>query len=411
MYNRKDFENLPVFISSMSRWDGQISSASLALAKVLSRTNRVFYIDYPYSWADIWRERNLSTVKRRMPALLYRKNFLVPVKGQLPNLQGATPAPVIPNYSLSSGFLYDLTARFNNNRMAGMIKEVLKRQKIDDYIFVNSFNPSYLGKIEQYLRPALSIYHSRDAIEEVYNNGLNKENECIRNYDLSMATSRQLCRNISARNKRPVSYFPNGGDITLFKTALTIDLPKPPELQAITTPIIGYTGAICQRIDYELLAKIAAHHKDKTLVMVGPRQDKSFSSLNLDAIPNIVFTGAKTIEELPAYLRYFDCTIIPFLKNNLTAGIYPLKINEYLGAGKSVVTTSFSEDIKGFSHKVRIANNHDEFIGIIDSAILDNSLETKQSRMNEASKNSWEQRVHLFWDLAWSAYQDKLVKI
>ncbi|MFZ4056702.1 MAG: glycosyltransferase [Ferruginibacter sp.] len=407
MLTKENFLNLPVFITTMSRWDGDVSSASLALAKVLSKNNLVFYIDYPYSWADVWRERNQPTVKRRMPALLYGKDYLVPVTNQLPNLIGATPAPVLPVYSFPPGKLYDKASAYNNARVAALVKKIAKEKGFKDYIFINSFNPLYLADINQYLKPVLSIYHSRDAIEEVKGHGLYRENECAQQYDLVMATSKQLCRNIAARNQCTVEYFPNGGDVNLFKTAIDTPYPKPKDIANIDTPIIGYTGAVCQRIDYELLVKIAAAHPDKKIVMVGPRKDKEFTSIDLDAIPNIIFTGSKRIDDLPAYLHHFDCTIIPFKKNNLTGGIYPLKINEYLAAGKAVVTTNFSEDIAAFADHVYLVDDHDQFLAAINKALLDNAPEKKQSRLKAAETNSWEHRLSLFWNLAWAAYQKK----
>jgi hypothetical protein len=342
-----------------------------------------------------------------LPALLSGKDYLVHITGQSRNLAGVTPKAVLPIYSLPEGSIYDMASHYNNNQLAGLVKRIIAKNKISDYIFINSFNPTYLSEIGRYLQPSLSVYHSRDAIEEVKGHGLRKENECVQHYDMAMATSRQLCRNIAARNKRTVHYFPNGGDIELFKTAFEKQLPIPAELAEITTPIIGYTGAICQRIDYELLVKIAHENKDKTIVLVGPRQDKEFCSVNLDEIPNIVFTGPKKIEQLPAYLRYFDCTIIPFLKNNLTAGIYPLKINEYLGAGRSVVTTNFSEDLAGFKDHVYIATNHEGFLQLIKRALLNNNADKRRERMQAAAGNAWEHRVKLFWQLAWEAYELK----
>jgi len=407
MLTKNDFENLPIFIISMSRWDGDVSSASLALAKVLSRTNPVFYIDYPYSWADVWRQRKTPNLKRRMPALFYGKDYLVPVTGQSGHLLGATPKPGLPIFSLSPGALYNLGSHYNNHRIAGLVKRIIKEKNIKEYLFINSFNPSYLSKLDNYLLPTLSVYHSRDAIEEIKSSWLPMENDCVQHYDMAMATSKQLCRNISARNNRPVNYFPNGGDIQLFKTAIEKVLPKPLELQGINTPIIGYTGAVCQRVDYELLVKIAAQNSDKTIVLVGPRLDKQFTSINLDAIPNIVFTGTKKIDQLPAYLQYFDCAIIPFVKNNFTGGIYPLKINEYLGAGTAVVTTNFSEDIASFKDHVYLADSHEEFLQSINKAIHDNSPEKKQQRLQAAAGNAWEERMKLFWQMAWTAYQQK----
>ena len=411
MLSKTEFTKLPLFITTMSRWDGDISSASLALAKVLSRTNDVYYIDYPYSYFDAWRERKQPALKRRMPALLGGRNYISPITGQPPTLQCVTPKLVMPFYSLPQGRLHHLAMRHNNSLLASTIKRLIREKGIEEYIFLNSFNPSYLSQINHYLQPALSVYQSRDAIEEISAQALPRENECVQHYDVTVATSKQLCKNIAARNRnRVVAYFPNGGDVKLFKTAVEKELPRPAELQNINTPIIGYTGAVCQRIEYELLVKIATAHPDKTLVLVGPRKDKQYTAINLDALPNIVFTGAKKLEELPAYLRCFDAAIIPFKCNNLTAGIYPLKINEYLAAGRSVVTTAFSEDIASFSTQVYLSHSHDDFLQKLSIALTDNSDEKKAQRLKAAAANSWELRVEKFWQMAWNAYRHKTLK-
>jgi teichuronic acid biosynthesis glycosyltransferase TuaH len=409
MLSQEAFRNLPIFITTMSRWDGDVSSASLALAKVLSRNNTVYYLDYPYSWADVWRERNLPTVKRRMKALLFGKDYLVNIPEQSENFVAVTPRPALPIYSLPAGKLYDFASHYNDKQLSNVIKRICREKGIKEYLFINSFNPTYLANVGKYLSPSLSIYHSRDAIEEVPGHGLVKENVCVQHYDMSMATSKQLCRNIAARNQQPVNYFPNGGDVHLFKKAIFETLPKPKEIAHITTPIIGYTGAVCQRIDYDLMVKIAQQNPDKTIVIVGPRKDKEFTKIKLDDYKNIVFVGPKRIEALPAFLQYFDCTIIPFVKNNLTGGIYPLKINEYLAAGKAVVTTNFSEDIATFAKNIYLANTHDEFLSMIPLAMQDNAAAQKQERLSAAMSNAWENRVELLWDIAWEAYQQKNV--
>ena len=119
----------------------------------------------------------------------------------------------------------------------------------------------------------------------------------------------------------------------------------------------------------------------------------------LDKIPNVIFTGGKHITELPAFLQHFDMTLIPFLLNKLTKSIYPLKINEYLAAGKPVVSTSFSEDIRGFAKDIYIAQNHDEFVQLIDRAIAENTETKMQERYATAASNTWEERVKQFWEI------------
>ncbi len=249
MINEQEFRNLPLIITSMSRWDGDISSASLALAKVFSRDNKVYYLDYPYTWADVYRERKLPSVQQRMEALLKGKEFLRQIPGFSANLKAGTPRPTLPTNSLPPGKLYNIGTHINNKIIASLVNQIIKSEQIGAYLFINSFNPFYLQNVKKYLNPVWSVYHSRDAIEEVPGHGLYREVECVKQYDMAMATSKQLCRNISYRTGCEVHYFPNGGDATLFKSAIDLPLEKPEELRNINTPIIGYTGAVCQRFD------------------------------------------------------------------------------------------------------------------------------------------------------------------
>ena len=99
------------------------------------------------------------------------------------------------------------------------------------------------------------------------------------------------------------------------------------------------------------------------------------------------------MSELPSYLKYSHCCLIPFLCNELTKSIYPLKINEYLAAGKPVVSTHFSSDIASFSDVAYISDNHQEFVSNIDQAIADDNEQRVIQRVNFSSGNTWEARA------------------
>lgn len=407
MLSKTEFKSLPVFITSMSRWDGDTSSASLALAKVLSRTTPVYYIDFPYSCTDYWQRRKQPSVVQRKGALLRGRNYLRPLAQQGQNLVAVTPRLVLPFYNLKPGAAYQMASHYNNTALARLIKKIVREKGIGEYLFLNSFNPSYFANVGRYLQPALSIYQSRDAIEETHEYSISREDDCVRRYDLTVATSTQICKNIESRTGIKAAYLPNGGDVKLFKTAIEKVLRGPAELQNVRTPIIGYTGAVCQRMDYELLVKLAEAHPDKTIVLVGPRRDHEYTDIKLDAVKNIVFTGPKKLEELPAYLQRFDCAVIPFKCNKLTAGIYPLKINEYLAAGRAVVTTHFSADVAAFRSHVYLSDTHEAFLQNVQRALNDNGKGAQERRSYAASLNSWEGRAEDFWELAWAAYQKK----
>jgi teichuronic acid biosynthesis glycosyltransferase TuaH len=96
---------------------------------------------------------------------------------------------------------------------------------------------------------------------------------------------------------------------------------------------------------------------------------------------------------LPALEKLQNC------QNTLTRSIYPLKINEYLAAGKPIIATHFSEDIYTFRDVAYVVDTHEEFIAAIDKAIAENSEARKQGRMKVAETNTWEARVAQFWEI------------
>ncbi|HLO81368.1 MAG TPA: glycosyltransferase, partial [Chitinophagaceae bacterium] len=196
-------------------------------------------------------------------------------------------------------------------------------------------------------------------------------------------------------------YLPNASDFSLFSKAYETVLEKPSELKGLEgKKIIGFTGSVEYRSDFELLKKMVEKHSDKVFVVVGPINTDEIDNLGFRKMSNVVFTGSKPITALPAYLQYMDVMIIPYRLITVTKSIYPLKINEYLGAGKPVVATHFSEDIFSFRDVIYIAESHDEFITLIDRAIEENSEERKLARVKKASENTWTTRVEHFWSCA-----------
>lgn len=289
----------------------------------------------------------------------------------------------------------------NNSILLKTLRKVLAQSRIHQYIFINFFDPFFLRSIPADIKPARFIYQCMDDISQVAytaKHGIRLENEIAKNADVVLCTSRELAR-LKSEFSANVHFHPNAADVDLFKKAATEVLNRPGDINFNDKKIIGFMGSIEYRTDFDLLVKVATRHQDKILFMVGPISGNAHITSGLTKLPNVVFAGAKRLEELPAYLQYFDCCIIPYKVNTLTASIYPLKINEYLAAGKPVISTNFSEDINSFKNVAYIVNTHAEFTEIIDRAIDENVINRKVARMEAASANSWEKRVEEFWNI------------
>ncbi len=385
----------------MSRWDGMYSSAILSLAKELSLTNRVFYVDHPFTIKDYIKKNSSTEIQSRKNALLWGRDYCKNPKGFPEKFTAVTPRLVIPVNPLPSGALYDTLAGLNDKIVFSTLRKLIKDFDIKKFIFLNSLDPFYARKFPSDFKPELFIYQTRDDISQAKyaaKHGVRLENEMVKKADLVLTTGKEL---LKAKSKFNPNTFllPNAADVGLFSSIAGKEIPRPKELEGKTGKVILYMGNIgWARVDFLLLRKIA-EHKDWILLLVGPTDSEEHIKAGLDKMPNVIFTGPKKLSELPPYVAHADCTTIPFQCNILTKSIYPLKINEYLAAGKPVVTTAFSEDITDFNDVVYIASSHDDFIAMIEKSLAENSSELEKSRIKVAEGNSWKARVQAFWNI------------
>lgn len=383
-------DNIDIVCFSLSRWHAPISSPAVSIARELARQHRVFFIEHPHSYKD------------RLSALFTSRQHSGAANQTAPkNLVVIAPPAVLPINFLPPGKMYDVLSRVNADILVRTLRKVLKEHKIERYVFINFFDPFFLRSIPSDIKPVKYVYQCMDDMSQVpytRRHGLRLEEETIGKADCTLCTSRQLTRLKSALSPH-VFFHPNGADVGLFNTALSGSLPRPADMPAAGTKIIGFMGSIEYRTDFRLLTMVARRHADKIVMLIGPVYGREYLQEGLNECPNVVFAGPRRLIELPAYLQYFDCAIIPYKKNVLTSSIYPLKINEYLAAGKPVVSTRFSEDIAAFGDTAYIADTDEDFVVAIDRAIKEDSPEKKQQRVNAAAKNSWSERVREFWSI------------
>ncbi|MDH3223057.1 MAG: glycosyltransferase [Gemmatimonadota bacterium] len=115
---------------------------------------------------------------------------------------------------------------------------------------------------------------------------------------------------------------------------------RPPDLEGISGPVIGFWGLIHDWVDVEAIADLARACPDATLVLIGSvRTDVS----PLSDQPNVRMLGQKPYAALPRYARFFDVALVPFRVNELTRAVNPIKLREYLSAGIPVVATRLPE--------------------------------------------------------------------
>ncbi|RAN77081.1 hypothetical protein B5P43_20415 [Bacillus sp. SRB_336] len=155
--------------------------------------------------------------------------------------------------------------------------------------------------------------------------------------------------------------------------------------------VIGYYGAIAEWFDLVLLEKLAERFKDCLVLLVGA--DTAGARQRLQHLGNVEFTGEVAYATLPYYLESFDVCLLPFQVIPLTLATNPVKVYEYLSAGKAVVSIALPE-IRQFGDLVHTATDHDGFLDAVELAIsVEPSAQVIARRRQFAAEQTWAHRV------------------
>jgi GT2 family glycosyltransferase/glycosyltransferase involved in cell wall biosynthesis/uncharacterized protein (DUF3084 family) len=153
--------------------------------------------------------------------------------------------------------------------------------------------------------------------------------------------------------------------------------------------IIGYYGAIAEWFDIDLVRTIALEYPDCLILLVG--NDTVGAQKVLADLPNVEFTGEVPYATLPFYLHAFDVCLLPFKVIPLTLATNPVKVYEYLAAGKPVVCVDLPE-VGQFGDLVSRACSTDDFVALVGASLQESGVLAEQKsaeRRRFASEQTW----------------------
>src|SRR4051812_20371314 len=169
------------------------------------------------------------------------------------------------------------------------------------------------------------------------------------------------------RDRNPnVHCFPSCVEPEHFARALDPGLALPADLADLARPIFGYYGAVDERLDYDLIARLADAPGVGSVVLVGPTIKVDPGQLPRRA--NLHYLGQRTYAELPSSLKAFDVCLMPWALNDAPGTISPTKSREYMAAGKPIISTAVRDVVRDHGDLVFVADGPESFVELARTA-------------------------------------------
>ncbi len=376
----------PLLCVGFPAWEGDYQKSTVQLMQALAQHAKVLYVEYPFSWKDVYQGlRHGKKPARRILGLDARLRKMA--QHETGSLHVLTLPPVLPINGFHAGKLYDFFARYHARRAAKAISQALRQLGFVRPVMINAFNPFlgvYLHGQLPVIREYYYCYDQIGAARWTDRHGPRLETRFLRMVDGLITSSLPLLEEKLLPGMRGV-VVKNGVNLPLFEQAFR------PEPRSAAAPVLGYLGSLDERIDFDLLLGVLQDWPDARLLLVGRIGGQELRE-RLMAHPRVEVTGGLQPEELPDWVKKMDLGLIPFVKNEFTRFIYPLKINEYLAAGLPVVSTSFS-DLSDFAEMIEQADAPDSFWAACRRALEQDSPAARIARRTFAEGQSWEARA------------------
>ena len=361
-----------------------IPTSTMHIADQIARTNRVF-------WVNIY---------TRLPKLSeFTKAFHILTRREAkPAIHRQTACAAIVSATPIQFPWFGLPARkFNGYFARRFFQRLVKQYDMQNPVLVTNFPCAIdaFRTIRKWMPQVPQIYYCVDDYVEYP--GLNPQHWKAMEHDIFMVVDGVMftSRDLQQKKKRPESlpclYLPHGVDYEHFACE---NIEKTPieSLEKIKKPIIGFFGTIDTWVDISAIAYLAKRFPQCSFVIIG----HSVVPLTIwEGLKNVHFLGQLPYSELPRYARYFDAGLIPFVMNDLTKAVNPLKLMEYFGIGIPVISTRLP-DIEDVPGPLYFADTHEEFGERLDEILRLDPLQLRHQAQEVARQNSWSARAESF---------------
>lgn len=359
-------------------------------------------LDYPIivhchlRWDGVWQrpQQFLSRLSQRHP-ILFVEGPSLRESSEAPSSR-LVPVPAYPNVTVMQTSFP--ASRFSDGRWVDqerfrLLREVLEGplarqfERPVQWFYDPMAVPAHLGKLNE----RAIVYDCMDELSQFKfapPEIIARERELLAKADVVFTGGRRMCQSKSRFN-RNCHFYGCGVDVKHFSQARAPHTEVPADIQfGEGIFVLGYFGVVDERLDYELISKLAQANASWHVAILGPACKVDPAQFPQHA--NLHWLGRREYAQLPSYTKGFDVCLMPFAMNEATEYINPTKALEYMATARPIVSTPVPDVVSNFGKVVKIASTHDQFIEICRNEALkpDESAIARGTQM--AEENQWD---------------------
>jgi ADP-heptose:LPS heptosyltransferase/glycosyltransferase involved in cell wall biosynthesis len=367
---------LEIVCFGQQNWDVCWTGKQQLMSRLAARGHRVLYVD------PSWVRRPLAANEHLRTIHPVRHGF---------GLRREGPGEL---YVFTYHYAPLLRWRLNHWRWPRVVRELVRELGFSAPIGF-SLRPQAAPLLDE-LQPDCRVYYAVDDIAAFPHHREDErrrlralENELLAAADLALAVSPRLHQRFLGVQPRS-RLLPNGADLDAFSPDRLAATPPHARLAHLPHPRLGFIGQVDERLDQSLLAEIATARPHWSIVLAG-RVKAGVDVSALSGLANVHLLGYQEYRDLPAVLRELDVCLVPYVVNELTRACNPLKVFEYLAAGRPVVARRL-DGLAWCGDVLAFADDAPGFVAAAEAALADPDR-GRDERLALAAANGWDARV------------------
>ena len=378
-------------VAYCERWDTPLpTSKHHIVSRLLKEGHRVIYIEAPINLLAILKHPK-EFINHQLSLLMKGP---IEVERNLWIMTGFVPFPYHP--ALFGIFDKLRINSINQNFFCSSLEKVIFNLKFKEITLINYY-PLLFPVVDKFGFKKI-VFHIVDEWQGM--SGIPKSMATLtqglikRTNVTTIVTSQNLFEKYK-KDAKEIHLLRHGTDWDLFSPVAMGKKEADPYITSLPGKKVGYYGAL-HKLNFSLILEVATLRPDWSFIFLGPIKGPQGLRMRAKFPSNVYFLDAIPREFLPNFLAGIDVFWMPFLVNELTKYMSPIKLYEVLSAGLPVVSSDLKECRAVATEYTYFADSPADHIARLVQSMCLSNLEGRKNRAMAMKNTDWNSRFYDF---------------